>query len=91
MMAICAPNYFNGSLAWVSEFRGVELLIAERDNVRGMPTHELGYGIWIPRARLSPQFPGRFTLRSAYITTPMVKRLTATRTLPVAATPRGTL
>lgn len=35
MIAVCAPNYFTGSPACVSEFRGMELLIKHRNRVLG--------------------------------------------------------
>src|SRR6185295_14367224 len=33
MIAVCAPNYFNGSPACVSEFKGMQALIARRTEV----------------------------------------------------------
>jgi hypothetical protein len=35
MIAICAPNYFNGSAGCISEFKGMEALIAKRTNALG--------------------------------------------------------
>src|SRR4030095_6995676 len=35
MIAICAPNYFNGSAGCISEFRGMEALIDMRTNALG--------------------------------------------------------
>lgn len=45
MMAVCAPNYFNGRPACVSEFRGMELLITERTKVLGMPKRDWLLGL----------------------------------------------
>lgn len=52
MMAICAPNYFNGSPACVSEFRGMEVLIAERTRVLGTPRRD-----WLMGLRLKDKIP----------------------------------
>jgi hypothetical protein len=52
MMAVCAPNYFNGSPACVSEFRGMELLIQERTKVLGMPKRD-----WLLGLRLKDTIP----------------------------------
>jgi hypothetical protein len=52
MMAVCAPNYFNGSPACVSEFRGMEALIVERTRVLGTPRRE-----WLMGLRLKDKIP----------------------------------
>lgn len=52
MMAVCAPNYFNGSPACVSEFRGMELLIGERTKVLGTATRD-----WLLGLRLKDKVP----------------------------------
>ena len=48
MIAVCAPNYFNGSPACVSEFRGMETLIAQRTGVLGVPRND-----WLVGLRLN--------------------------------------
>lgn len=35
MIAVCAPNYFNGSQGCISEFKGMEALITERTTALG--------------------------------------------------------
>ena len=52
MMAVCAPNYFNGSPACVSEFRGMEILITERTRVLGTSTRD-----WLMGLRLKDKIP----------------------------------
>jgi hypothetical protein len=52
MMAVCAPNYFNGSPACVSEFRGMEKLIDERTKVLGLPKRD-----WLLGLRLKDTIP----------------------------------
>lgn len=52
MMAVCAPNYFNGSPACVSEFRGMEVLIAERTRVLGTVRRD-----WLMGLRLKDKIP----------------------------------
>jgi hypothetical protein len=53
MMAVCAPNYFNGSPACVSEFRGMEALIAERTRALGaLPRRD-----WLLALRLKDTIP----------------------------------
>ena len=53
MIAICAPNYFNGSPGCVSEFDGMEALITQRNNVLGnLPCEE-----WLIGIRLKDQYP----------------------------------
>jgi hypothetical protein len=52
MMAVCAPNYFNGSPACVSEFRGMENLIAERTRVLGTRRSD-----WLVGLRLKDKIP----------------------------------
>lgn len=52
MMAVCAPNYFNGSPACVSEFRGMEFLITERNRVLGATRRE-----WLMGLRLKDKIP----------------------------------
>ena len=52
MIAVCAPNYFNGSPACVSEFRGMEELITKRKNVlAGVPCDD-----WLIGLRLKDTF-----------------------------------
>jgi hypothetical protein len=53
MIAICAPNYFNGSPACVSEFKGMETLIAQRTTAMGgLPCND-----WLLGIRLKDKFP----------------------------------
>ena len=53
MIAICAPNYFNGSPACVSEFKGMEALIAGRTKAMG----GLACNDWLLVLRLKDTFP----------------------------------
>lgn len=53
MIAVCAPNYFNGSPACVSEFRGMEALIVSRTNaLGGAATRD-----WLVGLRLKDSIP----------------------------------
>lgn len=52
MFAVCAPNYFNGSPACVSEFRGMEFLIAERTKALGIARED-----WLVGLRLKDKIP----------------------------------
>ena len=54
MLAVCAPNYFKGSPACVSEFRGMEQLIAERNKVLGPPPKKPD---WLLALRLKDSIP----------------------------------
>lgn len=53
MIAICAPNYFNGSQGCISEFKGMEILITERTNALGEPVSNN----WILGLRLKDKIP----------------------------------
>jgi hypothetical protein len=53
MIAICAPNYFNGSPACVSEFTGMETLIAERAKALGCGENRN----WLLGLRLKDRIP----------------------------------
>jgi len=53
MIAICAPNYFNGSPGCVSEFEGMEALIAQRNNALG----NLACEDWLVGLRLKDTYP----------------------------------
>ncbi|MDT3777682.1 hypothetical protein PJI16_08950 [Nitrospira sp. MA-1] len=53
MIAVCAPNYFNGSQGCISEFKGMEALIIERTNALG----ELGSNNWLLGLRLKDKIP----------------------------------
>lgn len=52
MIAVCAPNYFNGSPACVSEFRGMETLIESRTAALGEKTRD-----WLLGVRLKDTVP----------------------------------
>ncbi len=45
MIAICAPNYFQGSPGCVSEFRGMEQLIEQRSQVLATPSSDWLVGL----------------------------------------------
>lgn len=53
MIAICAPNYFNGSVGCVSEFQGMEDLITKRTTALG----GLACSDWLIGLRLKDTFP----------------------------------
>lgn len=53
MIAVCAPNYFNGSPACVSEFHGMEALIASRTLALG----GLACNDWLVGLRLKDKVP----------------------------------
>ena len=53
MIAVCAPNYFNGSPACVSEFRGMETLIDSRTAALG----GLTTANWLLGLRLKDSIP----------------------------------
>jgi hypothetical protein len=52
MIAVCAPNYFNGSPACLSEFRGMETLIDSRTAALGVQTRN-----WLVGLRLKDRIP----------------------------------
>jgi hypothetical protein len=51
MIAICAPNYFDGSPGCVSEFKGMELLIKKRNDILKSKTQD-----WLIGLRLKDKF-----------------------------------
>lgn len=53
MIAICAPNYFKGSPACVSEFRGMEELISKRNRILG----SVNCKDWLVGLRLKETLP----------------------------------
>ena len=58
MIAVCAPNYFNGSPACVSEFRGMQTLIARRSVALKVAPQDLVKGDppeWLVGLRLKDQ------------------------------------
>lgn len=52
LIAVCAPNYFNGSPGCVSEFRGMEQLITARTGVLGVASTD-----WLVGLRLKDTVP----------------------------------